>query len=216
MKRYAIVRNADSRRQIDAYLPDNYKVIHESDDEHNGRPGRRSHVFVIEGVDYAGWGLDTYVMPRCSSGSIWVEEIDLSHPIMKQIEVDDVTIKIARRDARSIIRSLDDLTRTDASDDYRDELVRLRDLLQSKLERKPHVHVDQGHYLDVIDEVGGEALLEDVAAYFDVSFTTARRNLDGLVAQGKLEKHDDDAAREGGVSYSLSAATIDDTERGSG
>lgn len=91
MKRYAIVKNARTRREAEAYLPDNYKVIHETT-ETVGHPDDGWHegygstpVFIIQGEDVAGWGLDTYVIPRCASGLIWVTEIDLSHPIMKHV-----------------------------------------------------------------------------------------------------------------------------------
>lgn len=81
MKRYAIVGNARTRREAEAYLPDNYRIIFESTDPaHNGRP-----VFVIEGTDAFGWTLDDYVIPRYGSGLIACKEIDLSHPIMKEI-----------------------------------------------------------------------------------------------------------------------------------
>ena len=84
MKRYAIVRNARSRREAEAYLPGNYRVI-------AGVGGYQMHdnkpedVYVIQGEDGAGWTLDDYVIPRYASGLIQCEEIDLSHPIMKQI-----------------------------------------------------------------------------------------------------------------------------------
>lgn len=171
MKRYAIVRNADDRRQAEAYLPDNYSIMAELVEREQrfscvapeGVEAKDKLVFVIEGVDYAGWTLDGYVVPRFASGLIWAEEIGLDHEVMKAIPLE---------------------------------------------QRKPHVHVEQDRYLDVIDEVGGEALLEDIAQFFDVSETTARRNLDGLVAQGKLDKI--------GRSYVLSSAVIDSGERGSG
>ena len=89
LKRYAIVRNAQSRSQAEAYLPGNYFVCHET--TWSGYPGdldrKRNEVdvFVIEGIDDAGWTLDGYVIPRYASGLIWVEEIDLSHPIMKEV-----------------------------------------------------------------------------------------------------------------------------------
>jgi hypothetical protein len=91
MKRYAIVTNARSRRQAEAYLPDNYRVIHETTEpERLGSFGgipvtHKKPVFVIEGEDVAGWSLDKYVIPRYASGLIWAEEIDLSHPIMKEV-----------------------------------------------------------------------------------------------------------------------------------
>jgi hypothetical protein len=87
MTRYAIVRNARSRSEAEAYLPDNYRVIHEHPDheqvysqQRNSRP-----VFVIAGEDNAGWTLDGYVIPRYASGLIFAEEIDLSHPIMREV-----------------------------------------------------------------------------------------------------------------------------------
>lgn len=79
MKRYAIVRNAVTRERAAAYLPGNYEVIHEV-----GR-GDASPVFVIAGRDNAGWTLDDYVIPRYLSGLIGCEEIDLSHPLMKEV-----------------------------------------------------------------------------------------------------------------------------------
>lgn len=87
MIRYALVRKADSRRQAEAYLPDNYRIVHEGEwSLYDGDPlGRRVNVFVIEGIDVAGWTLDGYVIPRYASGLIWAEEIDLSHPIMKEV-----------------------------------------------------------------------------------------------------------------------------------
>jgi hypothetical protein len=84
MKRYAIVRNARTRQEAEAYLPDNYKVVHETWEARNESP---VPVFVIEGTDNAGWTLGGYVIPRYASGLIWAEEIDLTHPIMDEIEV---------------------------------------------------------------------------------------------------------------------------------
>lgn len=89
MKRYAIIRNALTRAEAEAYLPSNYEIIYE-----RGAPasvssrelraeGRR--VFVIAGEDRAGWTLDGYVIPRYASGLIVAEEIDLSHPIMREV-----------------------------------------------------------------------------------------------------------------------------------
>ena len=83
MKRYAIVVNADSREQVERYLPDNYRVIHTF--LGGSLPGRVSEEHVIKGEDVAGWTLDAYVIPRCASGLISVREIDLSHPVMKEI-----------------------------------------------------------------------------------------------------------------------------------
>jgi hypothetical protein len=83
MKRYAIVGNARTRSEAEAYLPSNYRVIFETTDpSHNDRP-----VFVIEGEDDSGWTLDNYVIPRYGSGLIACQEIDLSHPIIKVVPV---------------------------------------------------------------------------------------------------------------------------------
>ena len=80
MKRYAIVSNARTRSEAEAYLPDNYVVIHAHIGATHTKP-----LFVIEGEDKAGWTLDGYVTPRYASGLIQCEEIDLSHPIMKEV-----------------------------------------------------------------------------------------------------------------------------------
>lgn len=83
--RYAIIRNARSRSEVEAYLPDNYHVLAEVKAwwyDHNSSP---IDVFVIQGEDAAGWTLDGYVIPRYASGLIQAEEIDLSHPIMREI-----------------------------------------------------------------------------------------------------------------------------------
>ena len=90
MKRYAIVRNATSRQQAEAYLPGNYNVVHEAlwsryPGDINPHSPRDVEVYVIEGEDSHGWTLDGYVIPRYASGLIWVEEIDLSHPIMREV-----------------------------------------------------------------------------------------------------------------------------------
>jgi hypothetical protein len=81
MKRYAIVHNARTQREAEAYLPGNYRVIAEIP------KGASEHGYghVIEGEDSCGWTLDKYVIPRYASGLIVCTEIDLSHPIMKEI-----------------------------------------------------------------------------------------------------------------------------------
>lgn len=95
MKRYAIIRGARDQAEVEAYLPNGYRVIHEAFErlhifsatapDGKRQVGERT-VFVIEGEDYAGWTLDDYVLPRiASSGNMGGEEIDLSHPIMKSI-----------------------------------------------------------------------------------------------------------------------------------
>lgn len=68
MERKAYVTGASSREQLDAYLPNNYGISFEG--ENQGRL-----VFEIEGEDVAGWTLDGYVIPRLASGLIWAEEI---------------------------------------------------------------------------------------------------------------------------------------------
>lgn len=65
MKRFAAVKNASSRKQLEAYLPEGYKVVTELLD----------HSFLIAGEDNAGWTMDDYVIPRLASGLIWAEEI---------------------------------------------------------------------------------------------------------------------------------------------
>lgn len=94
MKRYALVRNARSQNEVERYLPDNYSVAGELIERPQrfidaGAPAPKSdqRVFVIEGEDDHGWSLDGYVIPRFYSGTIYVEEIDLSHPAMKQVPV---------------------------------------------------------------------------------------------------------------------------------
>jgi hypothetical protein len=93
-KRYGLVRNAQSRSQAEAYLPDNYKItgeVVEQKREFNsvapdGSVVRdEAVVYVIEGRDSHGWTLDGYVIPRYASGLIWCEEIDLSHPAMRAV-----------------------------------------------------------------------------------------------------------------------------------
>jgi hypothetical protein len=87
MYRYAIITGARSRRELEAYLPDNYRVIHELVETVERRPSGNTlaPVYVIQGKDDRGWTLDAYVKPRLASGLIYAEEIDLSHPTMKLI-----------------------------------------------------------------------------------------------------------------------------------
>jgi DeoR/GlpR family transcriptional regulator of sugar metabolism len=54
--------------------------------------------------------------------------------------------------------------------------------------RKPHVKVEQHYYLDFLRDYGSHSLY-DLATTFDVSETTAKRKLDGLIGQGKVSSH---------------------------
>jgi hypothetical protein len=93
MKRYAIVRNARTRREAEAYLPDNYEIVAELIEREtrfscvapDGVEAKDKTVFVIEGEDSHGWTMEDYVIPRYASGLTWVEEIDLSHEAMRAI-----------------------------------------------------------------------------------------------------------------------------------
>ena len=75
MIRYALVTNADSRRQAEAYLPSNFEVIFEklvpADRVESSR--RMKRVFVIAGEDNAGWTLDGYVIPRYDIN--WTDDV---------------------------------------------------------------------------------------------------------------------------------------------
>lgn len=84
MIRYAIVTTTSDRDNVAAYMPGNYEVIYsEPSRESFAREGWRS--VVIAGEDNAGWGLDTYVLPRLASGMMTGREIDLSHDIMSRV-----------------------------------------------------------------------------------------------------------------------------------
>jgi hypothetical protein len=74
MIRYALILTDVTVQTVEAYLPDNYSIM-----------ARTSDGIVVKGRDVAGWTLDSYVIPRLSSGNIIAKEIDLSHPVMKQI-----------------------------------------------------------------------------------------------------------------------------------
>jgi hypothetical protein len=85
IKRYAIVTHARDRKQLEAYLPENYEVIWQGDVEPYDGATWTTTGWVIAGRDAAGWTLDGYVIPRLGSGLIRAREIDLSHPVMKQV-----------------------------------------------------------------------------------------------------------------------------------
>ena len=86
MKRYAIIYSDSS--QIDAYMPGNYSVIwrgvYQETTEYT-----KDNVCVIAGEDNAGWTLDAYVLPRLASGMYYGKEIDLSHPVMKTVHIQE-------------------------------------------------------------------------------------------------------------------------------
>lgn len=85
--RYAIVSNASGRDEAAAYLPDNYRIVHEIPAIAEGyRPE-----FVIAGEDAAGWTLDDYVIPRYASGLIQCREIEAyTHPVFEKITVEEL------------------------------------------------------------------------------------------------------------------------------
>src|SRR5258708_6522979 len=95
MKRYAIVRGHKlTAEQVAAYLPNNYHVLWtgKCDWHLDGRgntwkqfPVLNDTVVVMQGEDDHGWSLDRYIAPRLGSGLMGCDEIDLSHPIMKEI-----------------------------------------------------------------------------------------------------------------------------------
>lgn len=67
--RWAVVR-ARTQRELEAYLPDNYRVAFAATPTPDGRQD-----FVIEGRDVAGWTLDGYVLPRLASGLLFGREL---------------------------------------------------------------------------------------------------------------------------------------------
>jgi hypothetical protein len=85
--RYAIVRGARDQKEVEAYLPRNYRVVAEVPAWWYDHLVNPVAVWVIQGQDDHGWTLDGYVIPRLKSGLIGCEEIDLSHPVMKEVPV---------------------------------------------------------------------------------------------------------------------------------
>lgn len=67
MTRYAIVTNARDSKEIEAYLPDNYKIMRHT---LTYTPDDRCRAG-IEGEDVAGWTLEDYVIPRYASGGLF-------------------------------------------------------------------------------------------------------------------------------------------------
>jgi hypothetical protein len=72
MIRYATVRgNRLTREGLSRYLPANYNVI----GSHAELTGANDVIYIIAGVDHAGWTMDDYVIPRLASGLIWAKEL---------------------------------------------------------------------------------------------------------------------------------------------
>lgn len=69
--RYAMVYGARHVGEVEAYMPDNYRVV-QSAMSSDARP--RLEV-LIAGEDAAGWTLDGYVIPRLGSGMMPAVEI---------------------------------------------------------------------------------------------------------------------------------------------
>ncbi len=86
MKRYAIVKGLGvTEDRVAQYMPRNYRVIWSGKAPAWEGATRLDDVVVIEGTDDHGYTLDSYVIPRLGSGMMRADEIDLSHPIMKEI-----------------------------------------------------------------------------------------------------------------------------------
>ena len=76
--RFALVYgNALTRKQLEAYLPADYKVLWI--DEESDSPNRVAAI--IGGTDYAGWTMDDYVLPRLASGLIFGRELVEAVPV---------------------------------------------------------------------------------------------------------------------------------------
>jgi len=69
MKRYALISNARTGKEVAAYLPDNYKITNDETGLYFD-----GEIFV-EGEDVAGWTLDAYVIPRLASGNLVAKEM---------------------------------------------------------------------------------------------------------------------------------------------
>jgi hypothetical protein len=89
MIRYAIITNARTRSEAQAYLPENYQIVWEGrvPAYEGAAPERTVDGYIIQGEDEYGWTLDGYVIPRYASGLIGCREIDLSHPLMREVPV---------------------------------------------------------------------------------------------------------------------------------
>lgn len=129
--RYAIVKNARTRREVGAYLPENYTVIGEvpfktSAEEYLAEgikpPLDPRPAFIIAGEDVAGWTLDGYVTGRCASGLLWVDEVTIGHPALEALGLPDdgypADNPLSRLDAL--------IARQDAGEDVAAEIQLLR------------------------------------------------------------------------------------------
>jgi len=78
-KRKAHVRNVQSKQQLEAYLPENYRIVKKVANERifdvalNG--DRDVSTYLIEGHDEKGWNLHGYVTQRLQSGMMYVTEV---------------------------------------------------------------------------------------------------------------------------------------------
>jgi hypothetical protein len=97
--RYAIVRNARSRREVSAYLPEGYFVIGEGVSD-----GRTT--YIIAGYDSQGWTLDAYVIPRLASGLIAAEEVSGEEARRSCVFPDPARVSATGQDLVTGIRDL--------------------------------------------------------------------------------------------------------------
>lgn len=80
--RTALIAGKDiTAERVAAYLPSNYEVV---DADVVGADG---DTVIVGGHDVAGWGLDTYVIPRLASGAMFAVE-------MLQDEIAAITAKV--------------------------------------------------------------------------------------------------------------------------
>ena len=77
-RRAVVTGGWDTIRQLEAYMPSNYRVISRGADMSP----------IIEGHDVAGWTLDGYVIPRLASGLIFAEEIDVDEGEPSEAELE--------------------------------------------------------------------------------------------------------------------------------
>ena len=84
MKRYALVSLAGTTLSaIERHLPDHYQVLALLADPPDPCPAYP--VVVVHGRDQKESTLHQHVLPALAAAGISASEIDLSHPVMKQI-----------------------------------------------------------------------------------------------------------------------------------